>query len=96
MQVIKGGEKVEKQFQVERDILFFATRYALGRMTFAPSTILENIQHNIDQFNANDLKLLIRDIEEQKSYGYGMKCDEDLWLGLKVYLQNELNELINR
>lgn len=85
-----------KQFQVERDILVFAMRYALGRMTFAGVTVLENIQHNIDLFSANDLHLLIRDIEEQKSFGYGMKCDEELWLGLKSYLQNELNELSNR
>ena len=87
---------MDKQFQVDRDILFFAMRYALGRMTFAGSTVLDNIQHNIDLFSANDLKLLIRDIDEQKNYGYGMECDEQLWLGLRSYLQNELNELINR
>lgn len=87
---------MNKQFQVERDILVFAMRYALGRMTFAGVTVLENIQHNIDLFSANDLKLLIRDIDEQKNYGYGMECDEKLWLGLKIYLENELNELINR
>ena len=87
---------MEKQFQVERDILIYATRYALGRMTFAGATVLENIQHNIDLFSANDLKLLIRDIDEQKNYGYGMECDEELWLGLRAYLQNELSELSNR
>lgn len=87
---------MNKQFQVERDMLFYATRYALGRRTFAPSTVVENIQHNIDLFSANDLQLLIRDIDEQKNYGYGMECDEKLWLGLMSYLQNELNELINR
>lgn len=87
---------MDKQFQVERDILVYAMRYALGRQTYAPSTVLDNIQHNIDLFSANDLKLLIRDIDKQKNYGYGMECDEKLWLGLRAYLQNELNELINR
>ena len=71
---------MDKQFQVERDILIYAMRYALGRMTFAGVAVLENIQHNIDLFSANDLHLLIRDIDEQKKFGYGMKCDEELWL----------------
>ena len=85
---------MDKNFQVERDVLFYAMRYALGRMTFAPITVIENIKHNIDLLNKNDIKLLIRDIEEQKDFGgYGMDCDERLWLDFKSYLEDKILEL---
>lgn len=82
---------MDKNFKVERDILVFAMRYALGRMTFAPITVIENIKHNIDLLNENDIKLLIKDIEEQKDFGgYGMNCDEKVWMDFKNYLKSLL------
>lgn len=85
---------LDKPFQVERDILIFAMRYALGRMTFAPLTVIDNIKHNIDLFMPNDLKILIKDIDEQASLGYGMDCDEKVWLGFKKYLLDILEDKI--
>lgn len=85
---------MDKEFRVERDILIFAMRYALGRMTFAPLTVIDNIKHNIDLFTANDLKILIRDIEGQADLGYGMDCDEKVWLRFKEYLLYILEDKI--
>lgn len=82
---------MDKQFQVDREILMYAMRYALGRMTFAPMTVVENIKHNIDLFSEGDLEIFIRDIEEQESYGrqaLGMNCDIETWLNFKQYLKD--------
>lgn len=81
---------MDKVFQVERDILFFAMRYALGRMTFAPLTVIDNIKHNIDLFTAEDLKWMIKEIDEQANFGYGMDCDEKTWLGFRGYLEGKI------
>ncbi len=77
--------------QVSKDILFFAMRYSLGRSTFSPLITVENIKHNIDQFHSWEIELLIRDIKEQASLGgYGMDCDERLWLDFKSYLEDKI------
>lgn len=84
---------MEKQFQVDREILMYAMRYALGRMTFAPTTVVENIKHNINLFSQGDLEIFIRDIEEQESYGrqaLGMDCDVKTWLSFKQYLKDRI------
>lgn len=84
---------MDKQFQVDREILMYAMRYALGRMTFAPMTVVENIKHNIDLFSEGDLEIFIRDIEEQESYGrqaLGMNCDVETWLSFKQYLKDRI------
>lgn len=82
---------MDKQFRVERDMLIYAMRYALGRMTFAPSTVIENIKCNINLFNNDELKMLIRDIEDQAGFGYGMECDTQTWLSFREYLENRIN-----
>lgn len=85
---------MDKSFLVERDILIYALRYSLGRRTFAPTTVIENIKHNINKFRKTDLELIIRDIEEQKNFGgYGDKCDIDNWLNFKQYIGQQLDIL---
>ena len=84
---------MDKQFQVDREILMYAMRYALGRMTFAPMTVVENIKHNIDLFTKGSLETMIREIEEQESYGrqaLGMNCDIETWLNFKQYLKDRI------
>ena len=79
---------MEKKFKVERDILIYAMRYSLGRMTYSGTVVIDNIKKNIDLFTINDLELLLRDIVEQESFGgYGMDCDKNTWMGFKGYLE---------
>lgn len=85
---------MEKNFLVERDILLYALRYSLGRRTFAPTVVADNIKANISLFNKNDIELIIRDIDEQKDFGgYGDKCDENTFMNLREYLLNVLENL---
>lgn len=79
---------MEKTLKVDREILFFAFRYALGRMSYAPSTVMDNIKENIDKISTGDIQAYIREIGECENYG--MTMDETHWLDFKVYLENEL------
>lgn len=78
------------KFIAEEDIFVYAMRYALGRMTFAPLTVMENIKLNLLSFNRCTLQTMIRDIEDQEFYG--MECDKDLWLDFKKYLEDFINK----
>ena len=68
-------------------MLVGAVRYALGRRTYIVDWTCEFIRNNTHLLLEKDKKVIIRDIEEQKNYGYGDKCDEKCWLALLKYLQ---------
>ena len=70
-------------------MLVCAVRYALGRRTYIVDWTCEFITNNIHLLTKKDIGVMIRDIEEQKSYGYGDKCDEEDWLALLDYLRKE-------
>ncbi len=81
-------KEYKKDFKVERDILLYALRYALGRQTFAPTVVIENIKANIHLFSKQDIKIIIKEIKEQEKYGYGMACDKDTWMGFISFLNS--------
>lgn len=79
---------MDNNIMVDRDIMIYAFRYALGRQSFAPVTVVENIKHNIDKISDNDLKLYIKEIKEFENYG--MEFDKAHWLSFVSYLEKEL------
>jgi hypothetical protein len=81
---------MDKKYNVDREILFYAFRYSLGRQTFAPTTAMDNIKCNIKDISTGDIKAYIREIKEQEVYGYGMECDKRDWLNFMKYLESEL------
>ena len=68
-------------------MLLGSVRYALGRRTYMVKWTCEFIRNNTQLLLEKDKKVIIRDIEEQKNYGYGDKCDEEDWLALLEVLQ---------
>ena len=76
---------------VDKTILIFAFRYALGRQTFAPSMVIETIKENIDAFDKWQLELMIKEISESKDLG--MACDIEEWLGFKGWLEKRLERM---
>lgn len=72
-----------------KDVLIYAFRYSLGRMTYAPVTVCETIKSNIKNLSKYDLNLLIDEINNCQNYG--MDFDKSYWLGFLRYLDNELN-----
>lgn len=45
------------------EILIYAERYAIGRMTYAPHTVCEIINNHLDDLTQNTLVVMKRDIE---------------------------------
>lgn len=84
---------MSRWLHVEREILIYAFRYSLGRMTFAPTNVIEAIKDNIRSISSNDIRLFMKEIKECESYG--MDMDKENWLSFHVYLQNILNERTN-
>ena len=95
---------VNNKFAVSGDardfssVCIFAMRYALGRRTYAPSTVINYILRHIDNIQPLDITVMIRDIEEYgRDYGgkYGDNCDTQDWLHFKNKLQERLDYLEN-
>ena len=82
---------MDRKILVESGMLIYALRYALGRTTYAPSVVIENIRHNIDKLNDFTLEIMAKEISEHgKLYSYGDRCDEDTWLEFLDYLTKSL------
>lgn len=64
----------------ERDILIYAFRYAIGRMTFSSLTMSEIIVNNWSEISTGDKELFKREIQEAiDSDRAGMACDVASW-----------------
>lgn len=74
--------------RINKTILMFAFRYALGRESTAPSIVSEQIKENINLFNEGDIKSMIDDIEAAPHLG--MECDIARWNDLKEFLYDEM------
>ena len=62
------------------DILFYAFRYVLGRMTYAVTTVVEELIVNWDEFDVNTQILIKKEILEAISdEKAGMQMDVDEW-----------------
>ena len=61
--------EMNKKALVDKTILVFALRYALGRKTSAPSIVIEAIQDNIDIFDIWEIEVMIKEIDDCRDYG---------------------------
>jgi len=64
------------------EILIYAERYAIGRMTYAPHTVCEIINNHLDDLTKNTLVVMKRDIEtnrERDNLG-SPNIDEPVWI----------------
>lgn len=67
-------------FPVNEDILVFAFRYALGRMTTAPGTVAATLTAHWDQLEWWTQRQIKREIEGAIGRGdAGRNCDVDTW-----------------
>jgi len=53
------------KFEFE-DMLIYAQRYAIGRMTFAPRDVCDLINKHITELSKNTLTVIKKDIEQHK------------------------------
>ena len=74
--------------KVTEESLFYAFRYALGRKTFAPRIVMNDILDNLYSFDEHTIKLMIKEIEEAPSLG--MDFDKVEWLKFKEKLEDSI------
>ena len=82
-----------KSLSVSRESLIFAFRYSLGRESYAPRKVTDDIKKNIESIDNGTIELFIREIDSSEHYG--MSFDKTHWLNFKDYLINVLNERNN-
>lgn len=71
-------------------MLVGSVRYALGRRTYIVNWTCEFIENNLALLSERDKLVMIRDIRQQKEYGYGDDCDEKDWKRLLAKLEEEV------
>ena len=72
--------------KVTEESLFYAFRYALGKKTFAPRIVMNDILENIYSFEEKTIVMMIKEIE-QAPY-LGMDFDKIEWLKFKEKLES--------
>lgn len=75
---------------VDRNIVIYSFRYALGRKSYSPGIVIDNIKNNIDKISSNDVELFIREIEEYSEYD--LDFDKNMWISFSDYLRDELKK----
>lgn len=82
------------KLKVDQAILVFALRYSIGRKTYAPSLVIEEIKSNINNVSNNSIEVMIDDIEGHFG-SYGDEVDKDNWESFSKYLKNILSKRSN-
>lgn len=76
--------------EVDVHILVMAFRYALGRMTYAPTHVIDNIKRNIDNIPSHLIEVIIKEIKECDRLG--MDVDIKTWEYFQIWLLNYLQK----
>ncbi len=64
-------------------IMFYAFRYALGRMTYAAQEVAEYIEEHADDLTDSDRLLIIKEARDAIHRDQaGMKMDVDAWMSM--------------
>ncbi len=78
--------------EVEETILFWAFRYALGRMTYVVGDVGDHIIRNTEKISWETKKKIIGEIREKEYKNeLGMECDKKKWLEVKDSLIKTIN-----
>lgn len=76
-----------------QDLMIFAERYSMGRMTFAPKTFQEICLKHLRDLKTGTIKVIIADIEhEEKLDRLGADFDKKMWLDLLHTLKSEIQK----
>ena len=77
----------------QREFMIYAFRYALGRKTYATSTVSNVIRHSWDEITKHDKELIQREIREAIELGLaGDDCDVRSWQSLLHLCTEKIEE----
>ena len=81
-----------KMYEVNEEMIMYAFRYALGRKTYAVSTVTDYLIHFWHRFKLHTREQIVKEIEEaiEKNQA-GMDCDIVRWKAV-LLLENTTKE----
>ena len=75
----------------DEDFIYAAAfRYALGRATYAPIIVTNEIKAHINEFPKHSLEFFIKEIDQASSLGW--ECDRDTWINFRNFLEDYLKK----
>ena len=77
--------EIDDNFEI---VIMSAVRYALGRQTYVPHSVIRFIYPILGQLSGKTLAVLERDISEASSYG-DENIDKPEWIGLLNEIRQE-------
>jgi len=90
------------KFLVESDILLYAFRYALGRKSYAPLVVFDNLRDNIKRLSDRDLNQIYDEIvyteRLQQNYNtegsnlFGDDINQKVWIELREFIGEEIEK----
>ena len=80
------------------DILIYAERYAIGRMTYAPHDVCNIINTRLSDLTDNTLKVLRDDIAREIERGHlgSPTIDAPIWIQTYVNITKEISKRANK
>jgi hypothetical protein len=85
-----------QKLQLDKHILIFALRYALGRKTSAPSIVSDNLLPNLDLFVLWELESIANEINDAELRNHlGDDCDINVWKNVLNEVNKKIEELKN-
>lgn len=88
--------------KVTEDILVYALRYAIGRRSYSPIIVFDNIRQNINTLSTYTIKQMYDEIvyteRQQDFYApqgtnlFGDEINQKIWIELRHFLEDTLNK----
>lgn len=77
---------------VSEDVLFWAFRYTLGRMTYSVKDVTDTIIMNISNLTMSTARQMLKEIEQAAVRdGLGMDMDKEEWFKVRELLHKKIN-----
>jgi hypothetical protein len=77
---------------VSEDVLFWAFRYTLGRMTYSVQDVTTAITMNIGNLTTKTARQMLKEIDEKYAVNaLGMEMDKAEWLKVRDLLNKKVN-----
>lgn len=74
-------------------MILCASRYCIGRCTYAPHTFCDIVELHIDEISETTLRMILDDIQKAEPDGLGMSIDKERWLHLKNNIISRLDKI---
>lgn len=78
---------LNRDFEVDEIILYYALRYSMGRLTYAPIIVIDNIKYNIAEgkISKKFIETALEFVKETSYSGFGI--DKKTWIDFEKYLE---------